>query len=139
MDAETIIRRLDLAPHPEGGHYRETWRHTGEAGARGAGTAIFYLLRAGEVSRWHRIDAAEIWHHYAGAPLRLTVSPDGSAIDEHRLGSDLDGTEVPQVIIPAGAWQTAESLGDWTLVGCTVSPAFEFTGFELAAEGWQPG
>ena len=126
MTSEDIIRKLRLAPHPEGGHYRETWRDHREDGGRGHGTAIYFLLQAGERSRRHRVDAAEIWHHYAGAPLELMI-------EEERLilGPDLREDQRPQHIVPPGAWQSARSLGDWTLVGCTVSPAFEFEHFEL--------
>ncbi|MDH3240797.1 MAG: cupin domain-containing protein [Alphaproteobacteria bacterium] len=127
---DALIAALGLEPHPEGGRFRETWRDQA-AGARGSGTAIYYLLQEGEVSAWHRIDATEIWHHYAGAPLALTLRRDGT---ERRiiLGPDVAAGERPQAIVPARAWQTAKSLGAWTLVGCTVSPAFEFSGFELA-------
>lgn len=138
MDAGQVIARLGLAPHPEGGHYRETYRHRAADGGRGAITAIYYLLRAGEVSRWHRIDAVEIWHWYAGAPLALAIRATGEATRELCLGADLEAGEVPQAGVPSGAWQSARSLGDWSLVGCTVAPAFEFAGFELAPEGWQP-
>lgn len=118
-----------MTDHPEGGCYRETWRDVREDGTRGSGSAIYYLLRAGERSRPHRIDAAEIWHHYAGDALELVI-------DErpHRLGKDLAAGERPQLIVPPGAWQSARSLGDWTLVGCTVSPAFLFEHFEMAPE-----
>lgn len=133
---EPLIAALGLEPHPEGGHFRETWRDPG-TGDRGAGTAIYYLLRAGEVSAWHRIDATEIWHHYAGAALRLTIREDGRET-RVTLGPDVAAGERPQAIVPAHAWQTAESLGAWTLVGCTVSPAFEFSGFELAPGGKPP-
>ena len=126
MNSEDIIRKLQLVPHPEGGHYRETWRDQREDGARGHGTAIYFLLQAGERSRRHRVDAAEIWHHYAGAPLELMIEN-----DRHLLGPDLSGNQRPQHIVPPNAWQSARSLGDWTLVGCTVSPAFEFEHFEL--------
>ena len=126
MNSEDIIRKLQLAPHPEGGHYRETWRDQREDGARGHGTAIYFLLQAGERSRRHRVDAAEIWHHYAGAPLELMIEN-----ERHLLGPDLGENQRPQHIVPADAWQSARSLGDWTLVGCTVSPAFEFEHFEL--------
>lgn len=136
---EDIVRRLDLAPHPEGGHFRETYRHRPADGSRGAKTAIYYLLAAGDVSRWHRVDADELWHYYAGAPLRLSVSMDGVATRVIRLGTDLEAGEEPQALVPAGAWQSAESAGAWTLVGCTVAPAFEFEGFEMAPEGWSPG
>ncbi|MDE0050084.1 MAG: cupin domain-containing protein [Rhodospirillales bacterium] len=137
MDADEIIARYGLAPHPEGGHYREIFRAPAQGGGRGAVTSIYYLLRAGEVSRWHRIDAVEIWHYHDGAALRLDLSPDGVARTSHRLGVS-DGAW-PQVTVPAGAWQSAQPEGAWSLVGCTVAPAFEFAGFELAPPGWQPG
>ena len=133
MTAEEVIRLLALTPHPEGGHFRETFRDPAPAGARGFSTAIYYLLRSGEVSRWHRVDAAELWHWHAGAALELKVGR-----DVLRLGADLAAGERPQGIVPAGEWQSARSLGDWTLVGCTVAPAFEFGAFEMAPEGWQP-
>ena len=137
MDADEIIARYGLTPHPEGGHYREIYRASTEGGGRGAVTSIYYLLRAGEVSCWHRIDAVEIWHYHAGAALRLALSPDGVAMASHRLGIGEDAW--PQVTVPVGVWQSARSEGAWTLVGCTVAPAFEFAGFELAPPGWQPG
>jgi len=137
--AEAAIRRLGLAPHPEGGWFRETFRDGGTGGARGASTAIYYLLQAGEVSRWHRVDATEVWHWYAGAPLLLTLSPDGRARRELVLGPDLAAGAEPQRVVPATVWQTARSLGAWTLAGCTVAPAFEFAGFEMAPPGWEPG
>ena len=139
MDAaEKIIRQLGLEPHPEGGHFRETWRASSPSGERAAGTAIYYLLREGEQSHWHRVDAAEIWHWYAGSPLELSLSPDGNTLERHVLGNRLDSGEAPQAIVPENCWQSARSLGAWTLVGCTVSPAFEFAGFEMAPDGWQP-
>jgi predicted cupin superfamily sugar epimerase len=136
--AADIIRLLDLRPHPEGGHYRETFRDpaSGAAG-RAHSTAIYFLLQAGEVSRWHRVDAAEVWHWHAGAPLLLTVA-DASGRREMRLGVDLAAGERPQAVVPAHAWQQARSLGAWTLVGCTVAPGFEFAGFELAPPGFEP-
>jgi predicted cupin superfamily sugar epimerase len=139
MTAAAIIARLGLQPHPEGGHFRETWRDRPAGGGRGAGTAIYYLLASGERSHWHRVDAAEIWHWYGGAPLALGVAEPGAAPATLTLGPDLAGGQAPQIIVPAGSWQSAESLGDWTLVGCTVSPAFEFAGFEMAPPGWTPG
>ena len=126
MTPEDIIKKLELIPHPEGGHYRETWRDHRADGSRGHGTAIYFLLQAGERSRRHRVDAAEIWHHYAGAPLELMIEQ-----ERLTLGADCLEGQRPQHIVPAGAWQSARSLGDWTLVGCTVSPAFEFEHFEL--------
>lgn len=138
VPAEAVIAALGLLPHPEGGHYRETWRDAPADGARGAGTAIMFLLRAGEVSHWHRVDADEIWIFNAGAPLRLRLSADGRAIADHRVGLDLAAGAQPHVVVPRGYWQAAESVGAWTLVTCTVSPAFAFTGFELAAPGWAP-
>ncbi len=138
VKAAEIVDLLGLARHPEGGWFRETWRDVPEAGGRGAGTSIYFLLPAGEVSAWHRVDAAEIWHFYAGAPLRLSISPDGHDVEAHDLGPDLLAGQRPQLIVPPGAWQTAASLGDWTLVGCTVSPAFEFERFELASPDRHP-
>ena len=137
IDADEIIARYALTPHPEGGHYREIFRAFAEDGGRGAVTSIYYLLRTGEVSAWHRIDAVEIWHYHAGAALRLELSLDGVDMTSHRLG--VDDCAWPQVTVPVGAWQSAHSEGDWTLVGCTVAPAFEFAGFELAPPGWHPG
>jgi predicted cupin superfamily sugar epimerase len=126
VTADEVARLLDLAPHPEGGRFRETFRDAGS-------TAIYFLLAAGETSRWHRVDKAELWHWYAGAPLELRI---GRSVA--RLGPDLAAGERPQAAVPAGAWQAARSLGAWTLVGCTVAPPFDFAGFELGAEGWEP-
>jgi uncharacterized protein len=139
MSAADIIAALDLKPHPEGGHYRETFRHVPPQGGRGAMTAIYYLLQDGEVSAWHRVDAAEIWHFYAGAPLALSIFTDGTAVATVSLGAAIANGERPQIVVPEGAWQSARSRGAWTLVGCTVGPAFEFAGFEMAPPGWQPG
>ncbi|MBL8831622.1 MAG: cupin domain-containing protein [Rhodospirillales bacterium] len=132
MTADEIVAALGLAPHPEGGHYRETFRHVPPGGGRGAMTAIYYLLKAGERSHWHRVDAAEIWHWYAGSPLALYMP------ERRTLGPDIAAGQRPQITVPANEWQSAESLGAWTLVGCTVGPAFEFAGFEMAPEGWNP-
>jgi predicted cupin superfamily sugar epimerase len=136
MTGDEIIARLGLQPHPEGGHYRETFRASDQP--RGASTAIYFLLKADERSHWHRVDADEVWHHYAGAPLELLLSEDGRGVRHLRLGSDLDIGELPQAVVPRGVWQAARSLGRWTLVGCTVAPAFEFKTFELAPPGWRP-
>ena len=138
MRAEDVIDRLGLAPHPEGGHFRETWRDRPADGGRGHGTAIYYLLKAGEESRWHRVDAVEIWHWYAGAPLALSFATAGARPAVALLGPDILRDQRPQATVPVGTWQSARSLGDWTLAGCTVSPAFRFDGFELAPEGWSP-
>ena len=139
LEPRRIIELLGMIPHPEGGHYAETWRADAPRDARAAGTAIYFLLQAGERSHWHRVDAAEAWHWYAGAPLELSIaSADGGPATNHRLGTDLVGGERPQVVVPVGAWQAARSLGAWTLVGCTVSPGFRFEGFELAPPGWEP-
>ena len=137
--AEEIVRELELLPHPEGGFYRETWRDSPADGSRGAGTAIYYLLPAGQVSAWHRVDAAEIWHFHAGAPLALDISTDGVRTERLVLGGDVLNGERPQGLVPPGAWQSAQSLGAWTLVGCTVSPSFLFEKFEMAPAGWEPG
>ena len=136
-DADAVIARLGLLPHPEGGHYREIFRAA--ADGRSPVTSIYYLLRGGERSHWHRIDATEIWHFHAGAPLLLSISADGKAVSRHILGTQLDLGQRPQAIVPPHAWQAAESQGNWSLTGCTVAPGFEFSGFELAPEGWRPG
>lgn len=135
---EELIKVLDLAPHPEGGFYRETWRDRPAGGGRGSGTAIYFLLPAGVENRWHRVDAAEIWHFYAGSPLELLISRDGERAESQVLGTNLLEGERPQIEVPPGAWQRARTLGPWTLVGCTVSPAFEFARFEIASEGFAP-
>jgi predicted cupin superfamily sugar epimerase len=139
MTAGEIIRLLALEPHPEGGHYRETWRdeRTGPDG-RACSSLIYFLLGVGEVSEWHRVDAAEVWHYYAGAPLVITLSQNGHDAAATHLGPGLRAGQRPQLVVPAGCWQTATSLGAWTLVGCTVAPAFDFAGFELAPPGWRP-
>lgn len=136
-EAERLIDRLGLAPHPEGGWFRETWRDRPADGGRGAGTSILFLLARGERSHWHRVDATEVWHFHAGSPLELAVA-DGEHHEVVTLGSDPDAGCEPQGVVPARAWQAARTTGEWTLVGCTVSPAFEFEGFELAAPGWSP-
>ncbi|MEM1235670.1 MAG: cupin domain-containing protein [Pseudomonadota bacterium] len=134
MTADDIIARLGLEPHPEGGWYRQTWVAETQGDARPAGTCIYFLLRDGSSSHWHRVDAAEIWHYYAGAPLILSLAEtaDGPARD-HVLGPDLSAAQAPQIIVPTGHWQAARTTGAFTLVGCTVSPGFQFDGFELAA------
>jgi uncharacterized protein len=138
LSAAEVIRLLDLRPHPEGGHYRETFRDRRHgADGRACSTAIYFLLAAGERSHWHRIDAAEVWHWHAGAALALRVAGAGG-IATIRLGPDLAAGERPQAVVPAGAWQAAESLGAWTLIGCTVAPGFEFSAFELAPKDWTP-
>ncbi len=133
-DAASVIRGLGLLPHPEGGHYRETWRDPTIDGSRGSGTAILFLLAAGERSHWHRVDAAELWVWQAGAPLTLSRA----GCDDLTLGPDMRAGEALQGLVPAGVWQAAVSLGAWTLCTCVVTPAFRFEGFELAPPGWQP-
>ena len=138
LTAQDVIRLLELEPHPEGGHYRQTFRDSRTVeGGRAASTAIYYLLARGERAHWHRVDVIEGWHWYAGAPLILQIV-DGAEPINIRLGADLAAGERPQAIVPAGVWQAAESLGDWTLCGCTVAPGFEFSRFELAPKGWAP-
>ena len=149
LTAAEIIRLLDLKPHPEGGHYRQTFRDPltypppqageGKMGAAcAASTAIYFLLARGERSHWHRVDAVEIWHWHAGAPLALEIAAAPGQRERIMLGNDLAAGERPQGIVPAHAWQAARSLGDWTLVGCTVAPGFEFATFELAPPDWEP-
>lgn len=141
LTAADVIRLLDLKPHPEGGHFRETFRDArGVDGGRAASTAIYFLLARGERSHWHRLDAAEVWHWHAGAPLILELAAhDHGPATRVALGPDLAAAQRPQAIVPAHVWQAAASLGEWTLVGCTMAPGFEFAGFELAPEGWNPG
>ena len=139
MTPERIIELLGMQPHPEGGHYVETYRHAPEGGGRGVKTGIYFLLRAGERSHWHRVDAVEMWHWHAGGALELSISEDGRSVDRLILGMDLEKGQRPQGVVPAHAWQAARPLDGWVLVGCTVSPAFEFAGFEMAPEGWEPG
>ena len=139
LSAAEVIRLLDLRPHPEGGHFRETFRDARTVeGGRSASTAIYYLLARGEFAHWHRVDVVETWHWYAGSALELQVDG-GRATSTIRLGPDLAVNERPQAVVPAHAWQAALSLGDWTLCGCTVAPGFEFKGFELAPKYWAPG
>lgn len=140
LSAEEVIAQLGLKPHPEGGHYRETFRDDHAPGGRPASTAIYFLLAAGERSHWHRIDAVEVWHWHAGAPLELSLSvKDAGPVTRRLLGPDLEAGEEPQQVVPRGCWQAAVSLGGWTLVGCTVAPGFDFSGFELAPPDWRPG
>jgi len=139
LSAAEIIARLDLKPHPEGGHYRETFRDDRtDASGRAASTLIYFLLARGERSHWHRVDAAESWHYYAGSALTLRIAEDGQPPRTVTLGIDLQAGQQPQAVVPADAWQSAETAGDWTLVGCTVAPGFEFARFELAPRGWEP-
>ena len=139
MTAEQIIAALGLQPHPEGGHFAETFRDPRTIDGRSVSTAIYYLLRAGEASHWHHVDATEIWHFHAGAPLSLKIASGADGPTEnHILGADLAAGERPQIVVAENAWQSAASLGEWTLVGCTVAPGFEFSGFEMAPPGWMP-
>ncbi len=137
MTADEIIARLGLQSHPEGGHYHQTFLAPDQP--RGASTAIYFLLKGTERSHWHRVvDADEVWHFYAGAPLELSLSDDGRKVRHLRLGTNFEVGELPQAVVLRGVWQAARSLGNWTLVGCTVAPAFEFSRFELAPPGWRP-
>jgi predicted cupin superfamily sugar epimerase len=139
LTAQDLIRMLALKPHPEGGHFRETFRDEKQmADGRAASTAIYFLLARGERAHWHRLDAAEVWHWYAGAPLQLEIVSAGGRVERVTLGGDISAGLRPQAVVPAAAWQAAESLGDWTLFGCTMAPGFDFAKFELASKGWSP-
>jgi uncharacterized protein len=138
MTADEIIAALGLEPHPEGGWYVQTFVDGAGVDGRARSTAIYFLLKAEERSHWHRVDAAEIWHWHAGSPIALQIAGSDGQTATHVLGSDLSAGQRPQVVVPAHAWQSARSLGEWTLVGCTVAPGFRFDGFELAPPGWQP-
>jgi len=139
LSADDAIRLLALTPHPEGGHFRETFRDVRTASGRSASTTIYFLLARGERSHWHKVDAAEAWHYYTGAPLLLEIATDKNGpVERVTLGSDLARGERPQAVVPADVWQAAQTLGDWTLCGCTVAPGFAFEGFTLAPAGWTP-
>jgi predicted cupin superfamily sugar epimerase len=138
LDAQAIVDTFGMTPHPEGGWYAETFRTAAEAGERGAVSAIYFLLREGERSHWHRVDACEIWLWHAGAPVRLRRGADGAGVETVLLGADLARGERPQAVVAEGVWQSAESAGAWSLVSCVVAPAFEFGGFVLAPAGWEP-
>ena len=138
MTADELAETLGMQPHPEGGRYVETWRGPDVAG-RSTATAIYFLLDAGERSHWHRVDADEMWLFHAGDPLAIEVAASGgSTVERHVLGISIARGERPQVVVPAGVWQSATPLGSWTLVSCVVAPGFEFEGFELAPDGWTP-
>lgn len=137
--AREIIEHLNLMPHPEGGWYRETWTSETLVDGRPTGTAIYYLLEADDVSHWHKVDAAEIWHWHAGGPLALTISKDGVTAQNTILGNELAAGQSPQSLVPTNWWQCAASMGPYTLVSCTVSPGFRFSGFQLAPKDWRPG
>ena len=138
LTADDVIAYHKLEPHPEGGWFRETFRDEAGDSGRPHSTAILFLLKAGEVSRWHRVDAVEVWHWYGGAPLELQLTDNQGTRRVYKLGPDIVAGEHPQGPVPAFAWQSARSLGEWTLVGCTVAPGFDFAGFELAPEDWEP-
>jgi predicted cupin superfamily sugar epimerase len=140
MDAEAaaLIEALGLAPHPEGGWYRETWRSAAEPGARASGTAIYFLLEKGQRSHWHRVDADELWLWHAGSPLDVRVEQENGAVQKFALGGDVEGGYQPQCLVPANRWQSTEALISWALVSCVVVPGFDFAGFELAPPGWNP-
>ncbi|TDH34820.1 cupin domain-containing protein [Pseudohoeflea suaedae] len=138
LTPEAIIATLGMSPHPEGGHYVETFRDT-SGGGRGASTAIYYLLKAGERSHWHRVtDASEVWHWHAGGSLKLSLAAPGGPAESHVLGIELAKGQRPQIVVPANCWQSAEPMDTWTLVGCTVAPGFAFSSFEMAPPGWTP-
>ena len=138
MTADFLIRELNLRPHPEGGLFREVFRDVRGADNRARSTAIYYLLRAGEVAHWHRLDACEIWHWYAGSSLALSIAPSRGTPTRHILGGDIAAGQRPQIVVPERAWQSAATLGDYTLAGCTVAPGFDFDAFELAPQGFTP-
>ncbi len=138
---DQLVLRLGLEPHPEGGFYRRTWTSAEQVGedGRGAGSSILFLLPADVTSRWHRIDATELWQHAAGAPLQLSTWAGGSSsVRHHTLGADLADAEVPQAVVDPHVWQSARSLGAWSLATCVVVPEFRFEGFEMLPDDWSP-
>jgi predicted cupin superfamily sugar epimerase len=139
LSAPDIIRMLALKPHPEGGHFRETFRDPKQAAdGRSVSTAIYFLLARGERAHWHRVDVVEIWHWYAGAPLQLEIAAAPGRVERVTLGGDISAGLRPQAVVPPQAWQAAQTLGDWTLLGCTVAPGFDFAKHEVAPQGWSP-
>jgi len=137
-EADFLIRELSLRPHPEGGFFREVFRDLRDNEGRSRSTAIYYLLRAGDITHWHRIDAFEVWHWYGGSPLELSIAPARGAPVRHILGNAIVSGQRPQIVVPERSWQRAKALGDYTLAGCTVAPGFDFNTFELAPEGFEP-
>jgi predicted cupin superfamily sugar epimerase len=138
MDADQLIRMLGLQPHPEGGWYAETWRAPADEGNRAASTGIYFLLRKGERSHWHRVDADELWLFHDGDPLQLSTSAGDGGVEHRVLGRNVEAGQLPQLVVPTGQWQAAEPLGAWTLLSCVVAPGFQFDGFELAPADWTP-
>jgi predicted cupin superfamily sugar epimerase len=139
-EADDLIRVLNMRPHPEGGNYREVFRDNPPGGrTRAHCTGIYFILKAGEQSRWHRIDATEVWHFYRGSPLQLSIAPKNGPAVHHVLGNDIVGGQRPQIVVPPNTWQSAISLGAYTLVGCTVAPGFNFDALEIAPVGFEPG
>jgi hypothetical protein len=139
-EADDLIQQLQMRPHPEGGHYREAFRDNPPGGGKRAhSTAIYFLLKKGEVSRWHRIDSAEVWHFYRGSPLELSIAPLRGPAEKFILGNRFEKNERPLMAVPPNAWQTARSTGAYTLVGCTVAPGFDFEKLEMAPDGFEPG
>ena len=139
MTAAQIIKFLQLQPHPEGGWYKQTWKSEDTLSGRASGTSIYFLLKAGEISHWHKIDSVEIWHYYDGSPLILRIATeDNNEIATKILGPNLAKSQSPQILVNKNLWQSAETTGDYTLVGCTVSPGFEFSKFTLAPKNFNP-
>lgn len=139
LSAGEVIALLGLEPHIEGGFYRQTFADLPDASGRPISTLIYYMLTNNQTGAWHRVDSAEVWHWYGGAPMLLSISRDGRTITDHRLGMDLSGGQRPQAVVPPQAWQRARAEGAWSLIGCTVAPGFQFSKFEQAPPGWQPG
>ena len=139
LSAGEVISLLGLEPHIEGGFYRQTFADQPDATGRPVSTLIYYMLTDNQAGAWHRVDSSEVWHWYAGAPMELSISRDSNTVAASTLGSDLAAGQRPQGVVPPGAWQRARAMGEWSLVGCTVAPGFQFTGFEQAEPGWEPG
>jgi predicted cupin superfamily sugar epimerase len=141
--AKALIEKLGLQEHPEGGWYRETWRAQADQGERAGGTAIHFLLEAGQRSQWHKIDATEIWLFHSGDPLTLSLAEsEAGPIRSVSLGPDPLAGHAVQLVIAPGEWQAAEPIAEgefgYTLVSCVVVPGFEFSGFQLAPPDWSP-
>lgn len=142
--AGLLIEQLGLAAHPEGGWHKETWRAEPGPNGRSGGTAILFLLRGGEASHWHTVDAAELWIWQAGDPLELRLAgSDAGPVRSVILGSDISAGQQPQGLVAPQEWQAARPHGEtrhgYSLASCVVVPGFDFAGFTLAPPGWEPG
>ena len=131
-DSDKIIEKLKMIPHPEGGYFKESYRNENVS-------LIYYLLKKNEKSHWHRLTKNEILHFYNGDPLKLLISKDGKNIEKIILNNKINNDQIFHYIVKAGTWFSMESQGEYSLIGCTVAPSFDYDDFELAPKNWKPG